>query len=97
MFEAPGVFLGMFDDPYEDRELHLDAGDRIVLYTDGVTDGMNAEGEFFGEEALKQVIRQARDLPPEALVSGIFRSVDEFCGNRPPEDDRTVMCIDRLK
>jgi sigma-B regulation protein RsbU (phosphoserine phosphatase) len=96
MVEAPGVFLGMFDDPYEDREVKLHPGDRIVFYTDGVTDAMNASGEFFGEEALKEVIRNSREAPAEALVSAIFRSVGEFSGGKAPEDDRTVMVLDML-
>ena len=96
LIEVPGVFLGMFDDSYEDRTVQINKGDRLVLYTDGVTDAMNGNGEFYGEEALKRVIMDAKDAPAEALVAGIFRSVGEFTGLKPPEDDRTVVVVDLL-
>ena len=85
------------DQVFDRREVDIAPGDCIVLYTDGVTDGMNNAGDFFGEEALKQVIIDSKDAAPEAVVSAILRSVEEFCEGKPPEDDRTVMVVERLQ
>ena len=66
---SEAFFLGMFDDAtYESRPFHLDKGDILVVFSDGLTDAQNPNGEMFGEQRLLQVIRQ------EAPFRGVRRS-----------------------
>jgi serine phosphatase RsbU (regulator of sigma subunit) len=70
-------------------------GDVLVLYTDGVPDAQNAEGNFFKEESLVNVIKENLGSSAEALQRSILDSVYEFVGDAPPFDDITLMVLIR--
>jgi serine phosphatase RsbU (regulator of sigma subunit) len=70
---------------FESACVRLQPGDRLVLYTDGVTDALDREGKFFEEERLHKAVAKA------SSVDEIFRSIREFCGDQPLEDDCTVL------
>ncbi|HEY1271375.1 MAG TPA: SpoIIE family protein phosphatase [Terriglobales bacterium] len=70
---------------YESARLQLKSGDRFVIVTDGVTEAENARGDFFENNRLESVASQGSGL------EGIFRSVAEFCGGTPLNDDCTVV------
>lgn len=73
------------DASYEGDHVHLKAGDRFILVTDGVTEAENAEGEFFDNERLEAVAARTPTL------EDIFGAVNEFCGGTPLGDDCTVV------
>ena len=57
--ELGGIVLGAFEGiALEEQRLDLAPGDALILYTDGVTEALNGEGEMFGEERLREVISQ---------------------------------------
>jgi sigma-B regulation protein RsbU (phosphoserine phosphatase) len=73
----------------------LDAGEGVVLYTDGVVEAVNARNEQYGDSRLLEVL--ARDTPnPEALVQTITEDVRGFSAGRAQSDDLTIVCFDRL-
>jgi len=93
---AKGIVLGVVEDiTLEEREITLEAGDTLVLYTDGVTEPTNAQTEEFGEERLMQVIASASDKSCTELVSLIRSHVLEFTGDQPAFDDYTLVGIKR--
>ncbi|HEX2341348.1 MAG TPA: SpoIIE family protein phosphatase [Vicinamibacterales bacterium] len=71
-------------------ELEVRAGDTLVLYTDGVTDAMDDDGNFFEEERLVELVRRHRDMAPAALVQTLIETVTRFSG-KVQEDDLTVV------
>ncbi|MFB3892259.1 MAG: PP2C family protein-serine/threonine phosphatase [Phycisphaerae bacterium] len=71
-------------------------GQRMVLYTDGVTDAANASGARFGEARLVEAINSHSDDGPDSCADAIFDAVAAFRGTRPQVDDETVVVIDRL-
>lgn len=71
-------------------ERHLFPGDTLLLYTDGLTESFNAEGEEFGEERLIQALRRRRDLCPQALLASLVNDVREFSPHGQ-HDDITVI------
>lgn len=72
-------------------QFSLPLGSRIVLLSDGVTEAADAMGTQFVEaDYLKQ------ELTAPEPISAIFSSVERFCGGAPPEDDRTLLVIDRI-
>lgn len=82
-----GLFLGMFPDAtYRRHEIRLRQGDRLFLYTDGITEAMNSEGRIFGESRLQKAL--ADDDVPAALQA--------FVGKAEQSDDVTHLALDWL-
>jgi serine phosphatase RsbU (regulator of sigma subunit) len=92
-----GIALGILPGfEFEERTAHLHPGDTIVLYTDGITDAANADGERFERERLIQVITAHRTQPAEELAQTINEAIVAFVGNAPQFDDFTLVVAKRL-
>jgi serine phosphatase RsbU (regulator of sigma subunit) len=99
--QAPdGLVLGLkiddgrrFNSLLREETLQLGAGDLVVLFTDGVTEAMNANDEPFGEERLAAVIEEHGDLPFEELRERILREIRAFVGNTSQHDDLTFVLL----
>ncbi|MCD6726882.1 MAG: SpoIIE family protein phosphatase [Solirubrobacteraceae bacterium] len=90
---AHGPMLGVFEDPeLPQRSFTLRPGDRVVLYTDGVTE-TRYDGELFGEERLHALLERVGDRQPAAIVAAIREAVEHFRGDLPRQDDLAVMVI----
>jgi serine phosphatase RsbU (regulator of sigma subunit) len=94
--ESNGLPLGLFPvAEYERAEVTLAPGDLVVLYTDGITEAADADGEEFGLERLEKVVKgQARE-PLIALAVAIETAVEVFAEERRFADDRTVVILRR--
>lgn len=68
--------------------------DRVVLYTDGITEACDEQDQPFGEDRFRDLIRQCGSEDPRELTRRIFQVVDDFCGRRQPADDQTLVVID---
>jgi serine phosphatase RsbU (regulator of sigma subunit) len=89
-----GPVIGLVDDPgYLGEEVSLVPGDLLVMYTDGVTEALNGAGEMFGEERLKEVVRQAAGLTAAEIISRIRSAVFSFCGDVDQFDDLTLVVL----
>jgi len=86
-----GVVLGVFPDwPYKEEHIDLEPGDRLVLFTDGITEIENANGEDFGEERLIEVLKANRHLSAEEMQRRVMAAISEFSeGNF--KDDATLI------
>jgi len=92
--EATGIAMGVITDAeYTAQENPLAVGDVIVLYTDGITEAMNAREDMFGETRLYDVIRQLKGLRAEEILAKILTAVKEFTGDYPQSDDITLMIV----
>ena len=76
---------------YRMERMRLESGDSMLLYTDGVTEAINAEGGFYGEARLEATLRKAGS----AFVLEARRDVDLFAGGIEQADDITLMALDR--
>jgi sigma-B regulation protein RsbU (phosphoserine phosphatase) len=86
-----GVVLGVFPDwSYQEEHVDLASGDRLVLFTDGITEIVNAENEEFGEERLVELLRANRKLDAEAMQKRVMAAVVEFSGGNF-HDDATLI------
>ena len=91
--ETGGSVLGAFPDSrYAQGEIELLRDDRLVLFTDGLTEAVDATGEQFGEERLMQLLSDHRDRSAEDLKEIVFNEVGEFCGNTF-RDDAALMVV----
>ncbi len=93
-----GGVLGVHEGfAYEECGLELHAGDLLLLYTDGVTEAENANGEMFDEERLVEYLRERRDHKPlEDLLNNLHHEVQRFTGKGELEDDYTVIALRKL-
>jgi phosphoserine phosphatase RsbU/P len=88
------VPLGLQDKPsYPEGTVQLGPGDLLVLYTDGLTDSENAQGETFGTERVLDWAGRQWQLPAAEVEKSLLRTVTEFCNNRRQADDLTVLVI----
>jgi sigma-B regulation protein RsbU (phosphoserine phosphatase) len=89
-----GLVLGAIDGvPYEHRTLDLQAGDRLLVYSDGVTEAEDGSGGFFGEQRLRQVLDGCGHHDAEGLVTAVRDAVERFSTNVPQSDDVTVLAL----
>jgi len=87
-----GVPLGLLDArEYEEAILETQPGDLIVLYSDGITDHLNAAGAEYGRNRLAQVVRAHWRSCPAELIGAIFRDLDQF--STTPFDDQTLLVL----
>lgn len=89
-----GPVLGMLADArYEMGSAVLDAGDRLVLYTDGIVEAACGSGEM-GEERLLAALRGMRGLAAADAARAVLKAAMDFSGDSPLDDDATVVVVD---
>jgi sigma-B regulation protein RsbU (phosphoserine phosphatase) len=93
-YNCSGVFpMGI--DPYDQvpatTEAELKPGDRILMYTDGITERFNTDGKTYGEERLLRQLEVNRQANPEELLAAIMQDVDAFANGRPADDDQALL------
>ena len=74
-------------------EHELQRGDRLLFYTDGITDRENTDGEPFDVERLTLAIDEARSLAPATSVEYLVGEIDGFAGGREADDDQTLLLV----
>jgi serine phosphatase RsbU (regulator of sigma subunit) len=96
LLRRTGPPVGILEDAHwTRRSLKIECGETLVLYTDGLTEAMNGDGGFFGEEALQRTIRSSLLLPADAICNEILRAVAEFEAGAPRADDITLLILRR--
>ncbi len=91
-----GLPLGIDPDgSYGESELHLEPGDAVFFYTDGVTEAQDGRGEFFGAERLRALLEKAcrEHLSPAEIDETVRKALADFTGDAEPFDDITVLCL----
>jgi sigma-B regulation protein RsbU (phosphoserine phosphatase) len=92
--ETGGLMIGPFRDAvFAEETSALEAGDVLVVYSDGVTDAMAPDGEQFGEERLLACLSDRGGHSPETIRDQVLTAVREFAGDRPLFDDVTVLTV----
>lgn len=89
---ALGVMPGM---NYDERTISVSLGDTVVFYTDGVTEAVNADGEEFGMERLKDVFTSQPMRDAESATQAVFDAVNDFAGETAQFDDITCLIFRR--
>lgn len=90
-----GPLLGILEGAkYEEGETRLHPGDRVVLYTDGISEAANAGEEQFGDERLVDLVRSLpRELTAREVAQRILDALHHFLGPVEPQDDMTLLVI----
>lgn len=90
--EVGGPPVGLFQfSRYQQAEVQLEAGDLLVLFTDGVSEAENPAQEEFGEDALEAAARSCFGMPPSEMIQAIIERADAFAAGAPQHDDMTLV------
>ena len=94
-----GLILGIMPTtiPYEVGQITLKPGDTLTIYTDGVSEAMNANRVEYGDERLMRLLSRNRDLPADQLLTCIRDDVQAFVDGAGRSDDITIITVTRAK
>jgi sigma-B regulation protein RsbU (phosphoserine phosphatase) len=94
--DAEGMILGVRKNLiFEEKTTTLAKGDLILLYTDGLTEAENPDGEFFGVERVSELIIQYAHYSPERIINELLNHLKQFCQSESFKDDITLMIFKR--
>ena len=88
------VIGGMEGIRYKEYELQLTPGSRLFLYTDGVPEATDANGEMFGMNRMLAALNIAPDAAPETILRNVRKAVDGFVRDAEQFDDLTMLCLE---
>lgn len=96
--ESPGLAVGLgtvevFDAAIEDRTVTLDPGDLVILYTDGISEAMDAAGEEWGLERFLEAVRAVHHERAPVVIDHVRQQLVRFVGDEPPSDDMTLVAL----
>jgi serine phosphatase RsbU (regulator of sigma subunit)/pSer/pThr/pTyr-binding forkhead associated (FHA) protein len=92
--ESGSMPVGMFDfAQYQDAREQLSRGDVVVIYSDGVTEALNVDGEEFGEERLAAIVAERHQEDAVSILNAIVRGVQSFARGAAQHDDVTAMVV----
>jgi anti-sigma regulatory factor (Ser/Thr protein kinase) len=97
LLDTEGMFCGMFEDPkYEEKQVQLEPGDRLVFYSDGVTKLLNAEGQSFTVDRLHDCVRANGGRTAADIVAAVVQELRRHLGGSEAEDDITLLGVELL-
>jgi PAS domain S-box-containing protein len=93
--ESTGLLLGIDSSAAiaESDAIPVRSGDRLVVFTDGLTEAMNLAGEQFGAGRVVEAVNQRRRAPSRTIVEGLFAAVRDFTEGQPLQDDMTAVSM----
>jgi sigma-B regulation protein RsbU (phosphoserine phosphatase) len=92
-----GLPLGMVDEwVYEDESVDFHSGDLLVVFSDGIGESVDEQGEHFGDERALEVVKANAHLSAGGLMESILDAVRTYSGNSLQSDDRTLVVVKRM-
>ena len=89
---SPAVAV-MEDTPFKQHEFQLEPGDKIFVYTDGVTEATNISNKLYGTERMLETLNREKDASPKELISNVSSDIRFFVGNAKQFDDITMLAL----
>ena len=97
-FEPTGLPIGLFAGAeYGVRQIALGAGESLALYSDGITEALDPDGEEYQEDRLIHALRQHFERGADAMADGVLQDVARFRRSHPPVDDITLLIVRRTR
>jgi phosphoserine phosphatase RsbU/P len=92
--DTGGTVIGLFPDmSYEEASIELRSGDVLLAFTDGVTEALNPEGEQFGEERLKNLLRRVASLDVDEMSCQVLHELKNWIQHATQHDDLTYLIM----
>ncbi len=96
-FNEGGTMIGIMDSfPFQEIPVPLAVGDTLVVYSDGVSEAMNADMEQFGETRLTELLQNNLSISAGALIEKLVMAVRTHAGTAPQYDDITMLVVKRV-
>jgi sigma-B regulation protein RsbU (phosphoserine phosphatase) len=93
---ATGLPVGVFcSESFSVSRVQLNKGDTLFLYTDGLSESLDGDGNEYGAERLSQLLNDNHALAPDSMISLCRRALHTFANGNAPKDDLTLMAIRR--
>jgi hypothetical protein len=80
-------------DPFREHTVEFAAGDRLILYSDGLIEAVDDDGEPFGFDRFEHLLRECGHLSADEIKKTLLTSIRKFTRNRPPDDDQTLVVV----
>jgi hypothetical protein len=80
-------------EPFTEHTVDFDSGDRLILYSDGLIEAIDDDGDPFGFERFEKTILACGHMDAEEIKKTLLNSIRKFTRNRPPEDDQTLVVV----
>jgi hypothetical protein len=80
-------------EPFTEHSVDFEAGDRLILYSDGLIEAIDDDGDPFGFERFEKTILSCGHMHAEDIKKTLLNSIKKFTRNRPPEDDQTLVVV----
>jgi sigma-B regulation protein RsbU (phosphoserine phosphatase) len=91
-----GIVLSVMETfPYEEEIVSLEAGDMLVIYSDGIPEAMNSSQELFSDARLGELLKECRTLTAGQVIDKVVAAAKAHAGNWPQSDDMTMVVIRR--
>ena len=95
VLDVHGSVIGAGDGrPFRQEENHLEHGDKIILYTDGVLDYPNPAGEIFGKQRFHKALQKHGRQPVQTLMDSVQMTIKDFAGSASSGDDLSMMAVE---
>ncbi len=92
--DADGLILGVRKKvDFQEKKLLLEAGDVLLLYTDGITEAQDSRGEFFGVQRLCELFIAHAQHPPERIIAVVLKELETFCQSKTFNDDVSLVIL----
>jgi phosphoserine phosphatase RsbU/P len=90
-----GTIIGIGEGAvYEEGTVTLKEGDRLFIYTDGIVEHLNRNGEFYGDERVVRELKKCCGKPLQTACAQVIQSLMRFGGENQPDDDITLVGIE---
>jgi sigma-B regulation protein RsbU (phosphoserine phosphatase) len=97
ILQSPGFPIGLAGEPYTERSVHLAAGDRLYLYSDGLADAMKSSGEEFGDARLVAAIARGTAESLREGLAALLCKIAEWRGGEISHDDISILAAERRR
>ena len=95
LLDKGGSIIGLGGSvPFEEEAVSLAQGDKIILYTDGVSECQDAQGSFYGEQRFYQLLETMKKKPIAMMMEEIVKDIGAFLAGVKPRDDITILGIE---
>jgi serine phosphatase RsbU (regulator of sigma subunit) len=95
---SDSYIVGMFDfASYRSRPFHLNKGDILVVYSDGLTDTENDRGEMFGEARMREIVSREALSGSKAVETALLKAIEDFTEDVPQTDDITLVVVEKYQ
>jgi phosphoserine phosphatase RsbU/P len=91
---ARGIPIGLGETAYKVHTLRLSVGDRLYLFSDGLIEAVDGEGNCFDREKLLPALEQSRSLPLKDGLATLTQRVEQWQGALAPRDDTSILAIE---